>query len=211
MSHLSLFMPLLKADQVEQIVYGTAVVEQVDKSGEIFDYKTSRPEFEKWSADILKATGGKSLGNIRSMHGNLAAGKLVELTFSDDRKAIDVAAKIVDNNEWAKIEQGVYTGFSIGGKYLKRWKDGAYTRYTAMPSEISLVDLPCVPGASFQMVKGDLEIQKFFRVSSIPSLPARAYADLPVVVAKRDFTVAGLRKLAVQTEFARTFDRFRGL
>src|SRR5271165_6725872 len=29
------------------------------------------------------------------------------------------------------------------------------TRYTADPSEISLVDLPCLPQASFEMIKAD--------------------------------------------------------
>jgi hypothetical protein len=64
-------------------------------------------------------------------------------------------AKIVDNNEWEKVVQGVYTGFSIGGSYVKRWTDGASTRYTAKPAEVSIVDNPCMYGATFTMVKAD--------------------------------------------------------
>jgi 8-oxo-dGTP pyrophosphatase MutT (NUDIX family) len=163
MDNLALFVQLKKVDAKERIVYGTAVVEEVDRSGEIFDYKTSKPEFEKWSSTVAKTSDGKSLGNVRAMHSNIAAGKLVDIGFDDERKAIDVAAKVVDDNEWKKVEEGVYTGFSIGGKYLKRWQDGANKRYTASPSEVSLVDLPCGPSATFSMIKADgsEEMRKF--------------------------------------------------
>jgi hypothetical protein len=58
---------------------------------------------------------------------------------------------------------GVYTGFSIGGAYVKSWKDGEYVRFTASPVEISVVDNPCVPGAYFTAVKSDgtCEVRKF--------------------------------------------------
>ncbi|WP_051382441.1 NUDIX domain-containing protein [Bradyrhizobium sp. Tv2a-2] len=163
MENLSLFVQLCKVDAKQRIVYGTAVAEVADRSGEIFDYATSKPEFEKWSGDIEKSTDGKSKGNVRSMHGKIAAGKLTDIAFDDTRKAIDVAAKIVDEDEWKKVEEGVYTGFSIGGQYLKRWQDGGLKRYTARPAEVSLVDLPCVPTATFSMVKADgtEEMRKF--------------------------------------------------
>jgi hypothetical protein len=58
---------------------------------------------------------------------------------------------------------GVYTGFSIGGAYVKAWNDGEYVRFTASPVEISVVDNPCVPGAHFTAVKADgtCEVRKF--------------------------------------------------
>lgn len=163
MDNLSIFVPVFKVDAKKRIVYGTAVVEEVDRSGEIFDYASSKPEFEKWSAGFEKATDGKSKGNVRAMHGKVAAGKLQDIGFDDKRKAIDVAAKIVDADEWKKVEEGVYTGFSIGGAYLKRWQDGDHKRYTARPAEISLVDLPCGPSATFSMIKADgsEELRKF--------------------------------------------------
>jgi hypothetical protein len=52
--------------------------------------------------------------------------------------------------------EGVYTGFSQGGAYERRWTDAeGRTRYTAAPNEISLVDLPCLPQATFEMIKAD--------------------------------------------------------
>ena len=84
------------------------------------------------------------------MHGRVAAGKITEISFDDEGKRILIAAKIVDDDEWRKVEEGVYTGFSQGGRYVKRWSDpgSALTRYTAEPHEISLVDLPCVASAT---------------------------------------------------------------
>ncbi len=163
MDNLSLFVPVLKVDAKQRMVYGTAVIEQPDRTNEIFDYASSKPEFEKWSSEVEKASGGKSLGNVRSMHGKVAAGKLTDIGFDDERKAIDVAAKVVDEEEWQKVQEGVYTGFSIGGRYLKKWQDGAYKRYTAAPSEVSLVDLPCVKDATFALIKADgsEELRKF--------------------------------------------------
>lgn len=145
-----IFAQLMKVDTKNRIVYGRAVQEVPDASGEIFDYKSSKPHFEKWVAETKEASAGKSLGNIRAMHGNVAAGKAVDVVFHDDECAIDIAAKIVDTNEWDKVIEGVYTGFSIGGSYVgKKIKDGDLMRYTAAPVEISLVDKPCIPTAMF--------------------------------------------------------------
>jgi hypothetical protein len=150
-----LFVQIAKIDVEKREVWGQAVQEVPDKSREIFDYQTSAPLFRDWSAGFEKATDGKSLGNIRAMHGKVAAGKVIAIDFNDDSKAIDIGTKIVDDGDWQKCLEGVYTGFSIGGEYVKKWKDGDFTRYTARPSEISLVDNPCVPTAKFTMVKAD--------------------------------------------------------
>ncbi len=96
------------------------------------------------------------------MHSRIAAGKLTDIAFDDERKRIVVSAKIVDDDEWAKVTEGVYTGFSH--RYVRRWADPdtSLTRYTAEPSEISLVDLPCLPDATFEVVKdGASEMRKF--------------------------------------------------
>ena len=89
MSHkMNLFVPITKVDVERRLVYGCLTEEVVDKSGEILDYKTAKPEFEKWSAEIAKNSDGKSLGNVRAMHGNVAAGKLISINFDDDAKKI---------------------------------------------------------------------------------------------------------------------------
>lgn len=119
------------------------------------DYESSKPLFQAWSDTIAKNSGGKSLGNVRAMHGMVAAGKLIHFEPHDDIKKFYIGTHIVDDAEWAKVEAGVYTGFSVGGSYAKVWQDGALKRYTARPAEISLVDNPMMHGATFEMIKAE--------------------------------------------------------
>lgn len=168
---MKLFAKLVKVDVEKRQVWGRATQEVPDKSGEIFDYESSVPLFRDWSASFEKATeilgeDGKSLGNIRAMHGKVAAGKMIAIEFNDAEKAIDIGTEIVDDAEWAKVLKGVYTGFSIGGSYAKQWKDGNLTRFTAKPAEISIVDNPCVSTATFSLVKADGAVEE------VPFAPA---------------------------------------
>ena len=113
------------------------------------------------------------------MHTPIAAGKLTDIAFDDDAKRITVAAKIVDDDEWRKVQEGVYTGFSQGGRYVKRWPDAdsGLTRYTAEPHEISLVDLPCVPDATFDVVKDGMVEKRAFAVRRAEAGSTRLIAD----------------------------------
>jgi len=156
MSALRIFIPITKVDAAQRLVYGVATAEVEDRTGEICDYASTKPHYEKWSDEIAKSTGGKSFGNLRAMHGPVAAGKVTAISFNDAEKQIEICAKVVDDAEWAKVLEGVYTGFSQGGAYERRWTDTeGHTRYTAAPKEISLVDLPCLPQATFEMIKTD--------------------------------------------------------
>ncbi len=163
---MRLFAQITKVDQAKRLVYGRACQEVVDRSGEIFDYESSKPYFKAWSDGIAKDTDGKSLGNVRAMHGKVSAGKVTAIDFNDTDKAVDICAKVVDDNEWNKTVEGCYTGFSIGGSYVgdkktEKIADKDVTRYTADPTEISLVDQPCVPTAKFfDIVKADGVIEK---------------------------------------------------
>jgi hypothetical protein len=161
-----LFIPITKVDVAKRLVYGTIAEEVPDKSGEIMDYNSAKPEFEAWSAAVGRASNGKSAGNLRAMHGSVAAGRLDRIVFDDNEKRIATVAKVVDDTEWQKVLEGVYTGFSMGGKYKKRWRDPKkpeLTRYTPEPMEVSLVDNPCIPSATFEVIKddGSRELRKF--------------------------------------------------
>jgi hypothetical protein len=157
-------MPLTKVDVDLRTVHGVATAEAPDRAGEICDYESTKPYFEAWSAGAQAASSGKSLGAVRSMHQRIAAGKLTNIAFDDAGKQILVAAKIVDDDEWAKVVEGVYTGFIQGGRYVARWTDEGtgLVRYTADPTEISLVDVPCLPGATFQVVKDGIVEERAF-------------------------------------------------
>lgn len=154
----NLFIPITKIDAERREVWGWGAVEERDNSDEIMDYNSSKPLWMEWSQKAQKRSGGKSMGNLRAMHQPIAAGKLIDLRPDDNKKGFFVGARIVDDNEWKKVQQGVYTGFSVGGSYQRRWMDytqPGVTRYTAKPSEISIVDSPCIPSATFEVIKAD--------------------------------------------------------
>lgn len=182
MSNPNIFATIRKVDEEKRLVYGRIAEEAVDKSGEIMDYAKSKPYFQNWSDEIAKDTDGQSLGNVRAMHGKVAAGKLTGIDFNDAEKAVDVCAKVVDDQEWQKVLEGVYTGFSIGGAYVgdvivEKVNGRDVRRYTAKPSEVSLVDRPCMPSARFfQVQKADgatveVEFQKVEDEASIEGTP----------------------------------------
>jgi hypothetical protein len=163
---MSLFIPITKVDALKRLVYGTVTEEVPDKAGEILDYESAKPAFVEWSQQFENASGGKSLGNVRAMHGAVAAGKFTDISFDDDNKRICGVAKIIDDDEWEKVLEGVYTGFSIGGGYARRWPDAnnpQLMRYTPVLHEVSLVDNPAVPTATFDVIKqdGTIECRKF--------------------------------------------------
>jgi hypothetical protein len=170
MNGFSAFVTLQKVDVAKREVWGVAAVEQPDRAGEIMDYALSKANFVKWSKDMEKATQGKSKGNLRGMHNDIAAGKVIHFEPNDEKKLFYIGTKVVDDNEWRKVLEGVYTGFSVGGSYGKKWADPAnigLTRYEAKPVEISLVDVPCMPGAQFEVVKADgaTEMRKFVTIA----------------------------------------------
>ena len=175
MRKIQLFAALTKVDEARREVWGLATAEVVDKEGEIFDYASSKPYFEEWSRGISDATLGRSLGNVREMHQSSAVGKLVDLQFDDQRKTIAVGAKIVDDPAWQKCLEGVYTGFSIGGRYVSLWPDGEFLRFTAQPVEISVVDNPAVPNAHFTAIKADGSLEvKSFEAAQLRSFEAKS-------------------------------------
>jgi hypothetical protein len=172
MNTVNVFLPITKVDEAKRLVYGRAAHEVIDHSDEVFDYKSSKQNFINWSKLMHTESGGKSFGNIRGMHSNIAAGKVAEpLKFNDAEKAIDIVAKVVDDNEWQKVVEGVYTGFSMGGSYARKWADvmngKSVTRYTANPNEVSLVDRPCIPTAKyFDIQKADGTVmRKMFKLA----------------------------------------------
>lgn len=169
MPAVQFFAPITKVDYEKREVWGTLAEEAPDKVREIFDYEGSKPYFKTWNANFEKLTQNldqPSLGNTREMHTKSAAGKFITMEYDDDNKRINVASKVVDDQAWKKVVEGVYTGFSIGGDYVKRWDDPTapgHKRYIASPTEGSLVDNPCMYGATFSMIKSDgsTELRKF--------------------------------------------------
>jgi hypothetical protein len=153
-----MFIQLRKVDEAQRLVYGW-VDETPDHAREVMDYAKSKPRFEAWSKAQAEASDGKSYGNIRAMHAKVAAGVIPEpLEYDDEAKRISFWAKVTDEAEWTKVATGTYTGFSPGGAYGQTWADPmlkGHRRYEAIPTEMSLVDKPCIPSATFQFIKAD--------------------------------------------------------
>jgi hypothetical protein len=170
MADLLKFIPFSKVDAVKREVSGIVTAEQPDKDLEICDYEKSKPYYQKWSDEFKKSTDGASLGNLREMHQLSAVGKALDIHFDDTDKEIEMVFKVVDDEAWKKVEERVYTGFSQGGRKVEQYQDPVnkrYQRYVANPSEISLVDNPCLPSAHFAYVKADgsIEMRKFLKVA----------------------------------------------
>lgn len=155
------FGRIVKVNVKDQTVEGIGADETPDTDGEIFDYEGSKPYIEAWSnkqAETTKAAGQEtSYGNIRGQHdAKVAAGRVAEpIEFNDKAKSVYLVTKIVDKDEFQKCLEGVYTGFSVKGRSVRKWRDGRHTRYVVDPVEFSLVDVPCNPGATFTAVKAD--------------------------------------------------------
>lgn len=173
------FIQFTKVDEINRTVSGVITSETPDKTGEICDYESSKPYYQEWSQEISDATGGRSLGNVRAQHDVAqAVGKFIDLLYDDDNKRILGTAKIVDQACWEKCVEGVFTGFSHGGEYIGTLKtEGKYKRYTAAPSEVSVVDNPCNPDAHFEYVKADgtIELRKFHPTEQTTPTPQAGF------------------------------------
>lgn len=136
---------IAKLDDEQRIVKGIASSEALDSQKEVVSLNA-----------IKKALSGY-WGNIREMHQPSAVGTTIECGVEGD--ALRLVAKIVDDMAWKKVKEGVYKGFSIGGKRLdsvmQKSADGTpYRLITDLDlTEISLVDRPANPEAKIQLWK----------------------------------------------------------
>jgi Caudovirus prohead serine protease len=96
-------------------------------------------------ADYMK------FANIREMH-QLSAVSVAREAAVDDR-GLYVGAKIVDDQAWQKVVEGVYKGYSIGGRVTQRDPTDYMTITGLVLNEISLVDRPANPEAVFDYWK----------------------------------------------------------
>lgn len=126
-------------------VYGIASSGARDSAGEIVHpdaMKAALPDYSKFPA-------------LREMHQPLAAGRTLD-AYVDEDGVTQIEAHVVDPIAVTKVKTGVYAGFSIGGKVLKRDPDDRTIITGLRLAEISLVDAPCNPEATLNMWKADM-------------------------------------------------------
>ncbi|MGC2411740.1 MAG: DUF6582 domain-containing protein [Stellaceae bacterium] len=135
------YWPIAKVDAEQRMVWGYASTEAEDDQGET----VTREALAAALDDYMR------FANIREMHQPSAVGVAKEAAVDD--KGLYLGAKIVDGDAWEKVIEGVYKGFSIGGRVTAR--DPADRRLiTALHlTEISVVDRPANPEAVFDCWK----------------------------------------------------------
>lgn len=137
---MKLFANFVKKDADQRMVWGYASTEAMDSQGEVVKLDAIKGAWDDYM----------QFANIREMHQPSAVGKCKEYEF--DEKGILIGVKVVDDNAWKKVQEEVYTGFSIGGKALAK-VSGTITQLRL--SEISLVDRPSNPEALITIWKGE--------------------------------------------------------
>jgi hypothetical protein len=158
---------IAKVDEATHTVWGLVTSEAVDSDKEICDYQAAKASFQKWSEETLKKTTAAgqdpSLGNIRVMHQLQVGGKAIKLEFKDAEKEVWLGTEPASADVWHLLKGGFLTGYSIGGDYAWKRDEGQYTRYAPEIGEVSYVDRPSNPEASYAYVKADgsIEMRKF--------------------------------------------------
>jgi HK97 family phage prohead protease len=138
---MKIFVPIAKLDDEQRLVYGYATTEALDAQGEV----VKRAAIEAVLPAYMR------FGNIREMHQLSAVGVAKEADFDD--KGLYVKAKVVDDEAWAKVKEGVYKGFSIGGRVTRRDANDRKLIIGVELHEISLVDRPANPEAIIDAYK----------------------------------------------------------
>lgn len=134
---MKIYLPIAKIDAERREVWGYASTEARDDQGEIVKREA-----------LIGALGDyMRFANIREMHQLSAVGVAREAAV--DEKGLYVGAKIVDDQAWQKVVEGVYKGYSIGGQVTQRDPADYKTITGIVLNEISLVDRPANPEAVF--------------------------------------------------------------
>lgn len=145
---LKMYIQFDKRDDDKRTVTGYASTEALDSQGEVVEKEAVANALPHYLGEYDQEKGRFKYGNLREMHQLSAVGKTIQAKV--DERGLYIEGKVVDDNAWKKVKEGVYTGFSIGGKVLKQLKNRIKElRLT----EISLVDRPANPEAVFSMIK----------------------------------------------------------
>ena len=137
------FASITKVDHALRMVYGYASTEALDSQGEVV----------KLDAINAALEGYMKFANIREMHQPSAVGVAKEANV--DEVGLYLAVKVVDDAAWEKVVEGVYKGFSIGGRVTQRDTVNKAIITGMTLTEISLVDRPANPEATFDVFKAD--------------------------------------------------------
>ena len=170
-----------KADEEKRMVYGYATTDALDSQDEIVEMGATAmavEDYRKWA-------------NIREMHTNSAVGIAPIIEIRKD--GLWLGAHIVDDRAWGKVKKGVYKGFSIGGKKLDVIQEfneelgktiNRIKKY--MLTEISLVDRPANPLATFSFIKRDTDTNEVKLMKDLKKEVTPEVEEQPVAEIKKE-------------------------
>lgn len=136
------FIPLSKVDAEQRMVWGYASTDNLDSQGEVVTRKAIEDALPEYM----------NFANIREMHSMSAVGVCKQADMDD--RGLYIAVKVVDGNAWTKVQEGVYKGFSIGGRVMPGGREGNSITKMRL-TEISLVDRPANPECVIDAWKAD--------------------------------------------------------
>lgn len=142
---VQLYAGITRVNEEERIVEGVAFAnETVEGEGGI---RLKREAMQAATPDYLR------WGAVREMHTASAAGTAEAVDWQEDGSAL-IRVKVVDDQAWSKVKEGVYKGFSVGVKpRLMRGKNVEACTWV----ETSLVDRPKDPDAIFTLHRAEGE------------------------------------------------------
>ena len=129
----------------QRLIEGPITADVIDIDGQSMDPQWLKSALPAWM----------QYGNIREQHNpKRAVGKAQTLNINDITEP-RILAKIVDDECWQKIEDRVYSGFSLGIRNARFVRDGRAPNGTVVGGdiiEVSVVDHPAVRKAAFSIV-----------------------------------------------------------
>lgn len=169
----SQYCDILKIDEEGRIVEGVATSPEMDDEAGIWLGQAYEGDVVETDAIRAALPDYMQFANVREMHQPSAAGVVLEARILNEpmeiagrllkEGALYIRAKIVDDQAWTKVKEGVYKGFSIGGKVLSAIIDKINGRTARVIKalkmvEISLVDRPRNPASLVLLWKGDFSM-----------------------------------------------------
>jgi hypothetical protein len=152
-------------DEERRLVTGYMDSGEPNNQGYLLDYDTTKPYIVQYVKAFEHRTGGDSKGALREMHQPRVVGKIVSITLEDDTKRVLVTVRVDDDDAWKKVLAKDYTAFSghwtiVGKMWADKEASAKYGRqifrYTGDPVEVSLLDVPRVPGCEFQRIENGI-------------------------------------------------------
>ena len=123
-------------------------------------FANPRTRYDQWNIGFDSVSRAipafREFPSIKEMHRkDSAAGTGIDITADEVTRTAEVTAHIVDDQAWAKVEAGVYRGFSMGA--IPRVTRGNDVQELEI-FEISLVDRPADPDCTFTTVCRSVDI-----------------------------------------------------